>query len=211
MQAVIVPRRRQSLGISYRWFCALPAYPHALRIIGGAWRGRALAAPTGQATRPTAQRMRQAMFDMLMHAPWGGRALVEGASVLDGFAGTGALGLEALSRGASKAFFLDRDRQATAVIAANVAACKAQDTCRIILADIARPPKGDGQALVFLDPPYGQGLLPVAIAALRETGWVIPGTVVISESGRLEQDMEFGVKLAQRVHGAAQVNVWREV
>ncbi|MBU6499951.1 MAG: RsmD family RNA methyltransferase, partial [Rhodospirillales bacterium] len=70
-----------------------------MRIIAGAWRGRALAAPAGAATRPTAERVRQALFDMLLHAPWAGRARLEGAVVLDAFAGTGALGLEALSRG----------------------------------------------------------------------------------------------------------------
>ena len=169
-----------------------------------------LAAPQGQATRPTAQRMRQAIFDMLMHAPWGGHALMEGASVLDGFAGTGALGLEALSRGAGRVFFIERDREATAVIAENIAACRAESRCRIITADITRPPKGEGQTLVFLDPPYEQGLTPAAIAGLREAGWIIPGTIVIAETGRLERDGQFGVKLAQRVHGAAQVNVWRE-
>ncbi len=147
---------------------------------------------------------------MLMHAPWGGRDLVDGASVLDGFAGTGALGLEALSRGAGRAFFIDRDREATAAVAGNVARCGAEDRCRIITADITRPPKGEGQTLVFLDPPYGQGLLPAAIAGLRAAGWIMPGSLVISEAGRLEQHGQFGVKLAQRVHGAAQVNVWRE-
>ena len=182
-----------------------------MRIIAGIWRGRRLAAPQGQSTRPTAQRMRQAIFDMLMHAPWGGRALVDNAAVLDGFAGTGALGLEALSRGAGQVSFIDSDRQATATIGENVLACGAQDHCRIITADITRPPKGMAQALVFLDPPYGQNLLPAAIPALRKAGWIIPGTVVISEVGRLEDDAQFGVKLAQRVHGAAKVNVWREV
>ncbi len=182
-----------------------------MRIIAGAWRGRTLAAPQGQVTRPTAQRMRQAIFDMLMHAPWGGRALVDGARVLDGFAGTGALGLEALSRGAGHVSFLDRDRQATAIISENVARCRAEDRCRVITADVTRPPKGEGQNLVFLDPPYDQNLLPAAIAGLREAGWIMPGTVVIAEAGRLESDWQFGVKLAQRVHGAARVNVWREV
>ncbi len=155
--------------------------------------------------------MRQTIFDMLMHAPWGGRDLVEGASVLDGFAGTGALGLEALSRGAGRVFFMECDRQATTAIAENVARCRAEARCRIIPADVTRPPRGEGQRLVFLDPPYAQDLLPAAIASLRTAGWIIPGTVVISESGRLERNGQFGVKLAQRMHGAAQVNVWREV
>ena len=89
-----------------------------MRIIAGLWRGRALLAPSGETTRPTADRVRQALFDMLLHAPWGGRNLIEGARVLDVFAGTGALGLEALSRGAAKACFIERDRAALAALRA---------------------------------------------------------------------------------------------
>ena len=91
-----------------------------MRIVAGTWRGRALVAPPGDTTRPTADRVRQALFDMLLHAPWGGRATVEGASVLDAFAGTGALGLEALSRGAADASFIERDRAALAALRANI-------------------------------------------------------------------------------------------
>jgi 16S rRNA (guanine(966)-N(2))-methyltransferase RsmD len=90
-----------------------------MRIIAGAWRGRALAAPPGLATRPTADRVRQSLFDMILHAAWGGRAVLEGAMVLDAFAGTGALGLEALSRGAESAVFFERDRAALAALRAN--------------------------------------------------------------------------------------------
>ena len=73
-----------------------------MRIVAGAWKGRVLTAPQGLETRPTADRVRQALFDILLHAPWSGRSLIEGASVMDVFAGTGALGLEALSRGAAR-------------------------------------------------------------------------------------------------------------
>ena len=180
-----------------------------MRIIAGAWRGRRLQAPAGLVTRPTAERMRQASFDMLMHAPWGGRALLEGASVLDAFAGSGALGLEALSRGAAQATFIEQDREALAVLRANVAVCGAVRAC-IVAADVLQPPPGSGQTLVFLDPPYDRSLLPGALGALRSAGWIASGTLIIAESGRLDQCEHFGVKLARRVHGAAQVNVWRE-
>ncbi len=83
-----------------------------MRIVAGVWRGRKLVAPLGQATRPTADRVRQALFDMLLHAPWGGRAAIEGAVVLDAFAGTGAMGLEALSRGAARGVFIESDARA---------------------------------------------------------------------------------------------------
>ncbi len=148
---------------------------------------------------------------MLAHASWGGRALLDGAHVLDGFAGSGALGLEALSRGAAEAVFIDSDAMACSAIRQNLAACKASERARVLRADVRRPPPGLGQTIVFLDPPYGQELLAPAINALRATGWLRPGTVVVSEVGRLEVAGPFGVKLGQRAHGAAQVNVWREV
>ena len=92
-----------------------------MRIIAGAWRGRALQTPPGDTTRPTADRVRQALFDMLLHAPWGGRATIDGARVLDVFAGTGAFGLEALSRGAAFATFIEQDRAALVALRANIA------------------------------------------------------------------------------------------
>jgi 16S rRNA (guanine966-N2)-methyltransferase len=103
-----------------------------MRIVAGAWRGRTLVAPPGQGTRPTADRVRQALFDMLMHAEWGGRGVIEGAAVLDVFAGTGALGLEALSRGAATACFIESDAAALGALRANVAACKAEDRVEVL-------------------------------------------------------------------------------
>src|ERR1700742_3178042 len=103
-----------------------------MRIVAGAWRGRTLVAPSGTGTRPTADRVRQALFDMLMHAEWGGRSLIEGAVVLDVFAGTGALGLEALSRGAASAWFIEQDATALRALRANVAACEAKDRAKVL-------------------------------------------------------------------------------
>src|SRR3954470_14725956 len=103
-----------------------------MRIVGGAWRGRRLVAPSGEATRPTADRVRQALFDMLLHAPWGGRDVLESAIVLDLFAGTGALGLEALSRGARHAVFVESAPPALAALRANIAGCKAQAACTVL-------------------------------------------------------------------------------
>src|ERR1700709_1734936 len=134
-----------------------------MRVVAGAWRGRTLAAPPGSATRPTADRVRQALFDMLMHAEWGGRAVLEGAHVLDVFAGTGALGLEALSRGAASACFIENDPAALKALRANIAACKAEGQTEILARDaLAVRGLGTGKLvrLVFLDPPYGQDLVP---------------------------------------------------
>lgn len=179
-----------------------------MRIIAGAWRGRALAAPPGEATRPTADRVRQALFDRLMHAPWAGRAAVDGAWVLDAFAGTGALGLEALSRGAAHATFLENGRAALAALRGNVAACQAEGRCTILAADALRPPPGQACGLVFLDPPYGQGLVAPAVGALQAAGWIAPGALIVAEVGR-EEASPCPEPLDDRMHGAARVVAWR--
>ncbi len=181
-----------------------------MRIVAGEWRGRTLAAPPGQATRPTADRVRQTLFDMLLHAPWGGRARIEGARVLDAFAGTGALGLEALSRGAAEAAFIERDRAALATLRANVAACRAEQRCRVLAGDATAPPPGVACQLLFLDPPYAQGLAGAALAALAARGWIAPGALLAVETGRSETVTEmFGEPLASRVLGAARISVFR--
>ncbi|MDO9711067.1 16S rRNA (guanine(966)-N(2))-methyltransferase RsmD [Paracraurococcus lichenis] len=155
-----------------------------MRIIAGRHRGRRLQAPAGQGTRPTADRVRQALFDMLWHAPWAGRARIEGAQVLDAFAGTGALGLEALSRGAAAATFLETDRAALAALRANIAACREEARCRVLPADATRPPRAAMPCgLVFLDPPYREGLMQAALAGLRAAGWIAPGALVAAEYG----------------------------
>ena len=185
-----------------------------MRIIPGAWRGRRLHAPPGAATRPTADRVRQAMFDMLMHAPWGGAERLAGAAVLDAFAGTGALGLEALSRGAGSAVFLEPDPAARAAIARNIAACDAGARARVLSASALAPPPGAPCALVFLDPPYGQAMLIPALAALAGAGWLAPGALVVAESARAEprppspSDLAAEL-LAERTHGGARITVWR--
>ncbi|CAH2601188.1 Ribosomal RNA small subunit methyltransferase D [Rhodovastum atsumiense] len=180
-----------------------------MRIISGAFRGRGLVAPQGAVTRPTADRVRQALFDMLMHAPWAGRDALVGRPVLDAFAGSGALGLEALSRGASHATFLDRDRAAIAALRANVAGFHAEDRATILLADATRPPPGTPCALVFLDPPYHQSLVPQAVAALRRAGWIAGDTLLVAETGRDEDLPLSGEPLAERIHGAARLSIWR--
>jgi 16S rRNA (guanine966-N2)-methyltransferase len=177
------------------------------RIIAGAFRGRALRVPAGAATRPTADRVRQALFDALLHAPWGGR--LDGLEVLDAFAGTGALGLEALSRGAAHASFLERDRAALDAVRANVAACGAGARATVHPGDALRPPPGRPCALLFLDPPYGQDLLPRAAQALRAAGWAAPGALLVGELGHAEAAPALGTLLAERRHGAARVCVWR--
>lgn len=139
---------------------------------------------------------------MLLHAPWGGR--LDGIRVLDAFAGTGALGLEALSRGAEAAWFIERDRAALTALRSNVTACGAGS---VLAADVLRPPPGTPCGLVFLDPPYGQGLLPPAVAALRNAGWLAPGATIVAEAAASETP-ELGTLLAERRHGAGRVTIW---
>ena len=181
-----------------------------MRIVAGAWRGRALAAPPGQTTRPTADRVRQALFDMLTHAPWAGRAALEDAVVLDGFAGTGALGLEALSRGAARATFIEADAAALKALRANIAACGAIDRAQVIPGDLLRIGPGEPATLVFLDPPYGRHLVPRALDRLRKVGRLAAAALVIAEIGRDETWMLQHNVLDERVHGAARVLVVRE-
>jgi 16S rRNA (guanine966-N2)-methyltransferase len=181
-----------------------------MRIVSGAWRGRTLVAPPGVSTRPTADRVRQALFDMVMHAEWGGRGVIEDARVLDVFAGTGAMGLEALSRGAASACFVESDPVALRALRANVAACKAEDRTEVLAVDVFSVGRGGAPAsLVFLDPPYGRELIPRALRRLEEVGRIGPGALVVAETGSEEAWVPEQNLLAERRHGAARVVVFR--
>jgi 16S rRNA (guanine966-N2)-methyltransferase len=152
-----------------------------MRIVGGRLRGRALAAPKSQAVRPTADRLREALFNALVHA-YGDP--VTGARVLDLFAGTGALGLEALSRGAAFALFVEQGAEARALIRENVAALGLGGVSRIFRRDAARLGAAhpvEPFSLAFLDPPYGQGLAEPALASARTGGWLVPDALVVVE------------------------------
>jgi 16S rRNA (guanine966-N2)-methyltransferase len=189
-----------------------------MRIVAGVWRGRALQAPPGGTTRPTADRVRQALFDMLLHAPWGGRDAIEGVRLLDVFAGTGALGLEALSRGAAFATFIEQERAALATLRANIATLRAEARCAVFSGDAlavdnlsADSPVALGGApcaLVFLDPPYGADLVPRAVAHLTARGWIAPGALIVAETARADPPWPAD-PLAERVHGAARITIWR--
>jgi len=179
-----------------------------VRIIAGRWRGRTLAAPAGADTRPTADRARQALFDMLMHSPWATGALRD-AHVLDVFAGTGAMGLEALSRGAARASFIENARPALAALRANIAACKAEEMTQVFAADVRKPPRGEAAGLVFLDPPYGKDLVPAALSALAASGWIAPAALIVAEVSADEPPPVDTELLAERSFGAARFCIWR--
>jgi len=152
-----------------------------MRIVGGRLRGRALAAPKSQAIRPSADRLRESLFNILVHA-YGDP--VSGARVLDLFAGTGALGLEALSRGAAFALFIDDGAEARALLRENVAALGLGGVSRIFRRNATKlgsahplPPF----SLAFLDPPYGRSLAEQALGSARAGGWLIPGALAVVE------------------------------
>ena len=146
---------------------------------------------------------------MLMHAPWAGRAVIDGALVLDVFAGTGALGLEALSRGAARAVFVERARPVLAALRTNIEACRAGDRCEVLPIDALSMPAGPRADIVFLDPPYGQDLVARALARLRAVGRIGEGSVSVAETGRDEPALDVAA-LAERSHGAARLTIWRE-
>jgi 16S rRNA (guanine966-N2)-methyltransferase len=152
-----------------------------MRIVGGRLRGRVLAAPKSQAIRPTADRLREALFNILVHAY---HDPVSGARVLDLFAGTGALGLEALSRGAAFALFVDDGAEARALLRENVAALGLGGVSRIFRRNAAKLGAAHPLApfsLAFLDPPYARALAEQALASARAGGWLIPGALAVVE------------------------------
>jgi 16S rRNA (guanine966-N2)-methyltransferase len=157
-----------------------------LRIVGGKFKGQTLAAPSGRDTRPTSDRVREAIFNILAHGA--AAATLEGARVLDLFAGTGALGLEALSRGAKFCQFVENDVEARGIIRRNADALGVTGSCRIWRRDATRLGQIGAQtpfALVFIDPPYGKALGDKALHSLVEGGWLAPDAIaVLEESAR---------------------------
>ncbi len=154
-----------------------------MRIIAGTWRGTRLAGPGAGGARghlrPTPDRVRESLFAMLEGGRFG--TPLPGARVLDLFAGTGALGLEALSRGAARACLVDNGRRAAGLIRDNIARCRAEAQARFLPHDATRLPPGRAHGLIFLDPPYGKTLGEAALAAALAGGWIAPGALVIWE------------------------------
>lgn len=153
-----------------------------MRIVGGKLRGRALASPNDEATRPTSDRVREAAFNILAHGIEG--ATIEGARVLDLFAGTGALGLEAISRGAAFCLFVDEHAEARGVIRENVDSLGLTGITKIFrrdATDLGPAGKYARFDLVFLDPPYGKGLGETALVSAAVNGWLADGAIIVFE------------------------------
>jgi 16S rRNA (guanine966-N2)-methyltransferase len=153
-----------------------------VRIVGGQFRGRPLAGPSHEGTRPTSDRAREAVFNILAHGIPGFE--LADARVLDLFAGTGALGLEALSRGAAFCLFVEQEAKARALIRRNVEALELTGVTKIFRRDateLGPAGRNGGYRLAFLDPPYGQGLAERALASVAAGGWLAPGAIVVIE------------------------------
>lgn len=185
-----------------------------MRIVGGSRRGKVLIAPPGEGTRPTSDRARQAVFNVLEHAAWAPG--LEGARVIDLFAGSGAMGLEAISRGAAFCLFVETDEAARGAIRENVEALDVIGRTRVHrrdATDLGVKPGSAGEpfTIAFLDPPYRSGLGERALTELARGGWLAPGTVCVLEQSATEllQDTSGFERVDNRRYGAAQVSFLR--
>ena len=182
-----------------------------MRIVGGRLKGRTLLTPSSRAIRPTSERLRESIFDILEHRFPG---QIEGARVVDLFAGTGALAIEALSRGARFALLVDNGAEARALLRANVEALALGGVTRIWRADATRlgsAPAGGPFALAFLDPPYGQGLAGPALASLIGGGWLEPNALcVVEEAAKVEIAAPAGLaRVDERTYGDTRIAIFQ--
>ena len=181
-----------------------------MRITGGKFGGRSLVAPRDARVRPTSDNVRQAIFNILLHNNFG--TALEGARAADLFAGTGALGIEALSHGASFCLFVDDSAESRGLIRENVEALQLTGSCKIWRRDACQlGPMAAGAggpfALVFLDPPYRKGLIALALASLREGGWLADGALLVAEIAEDEDipSTDGFRRLDERVYGDTRV------
>lgn len=186
-----------------------------MRIVGGKFRGRSIVAPAGCDTRPTSDRAREAVFNVLTHAEWS--PALEGRRVLDLFAGSGALGLEAISRGAAFALFVETDAAARGALRDNIEALGLFGVTRIHrrdATDLGVKPAGLGEPfdLVFLDPPYHRGLGESALARLKPGGWITDDALIVFECAADEEPATPGFEMLDtREYGAAKILLLRAV
>jgi len=185
-----------------------------MRIVGGRHKGRAIKAPPGRDVRPTSDRVRESVFNILLHGI--DEFDIDGVTVLDVFSGTGALGLEALSRGAAHATFIDQDRKALAVARENAAHLKEWRNTTLLNLDATRlaPPPLAAKApcgLAFVDAPYEKGLTGPSLLGLANKGWIGTGSVIVCEVGAAEPlDVPRAYELIdERTYGAARITFLR--
>jgi 16S rRNA (guanine966-N2)-methyltransferase len=183
-----------------------------MRVTAGRFGGRALAAPDDARVRPTSDKVRQAIFNILAHKDFGIGFALEGARVIDVFAGTGAMGLEALSRGANYCLFIDDKAESRALIRQNVEAFGLTGVTKIWrrdATDLGRNSMNETFDLAFLDPPYRKNLLAPALASLRAGNWLAPHAIVVAETAEDEHvpPTDGLALLDDRVYGDTRVTI----
>ncbi len=182
-----------------------------MRIIAGKYKGRKLLTPAGADIRPTSDRARESIFNLLMHGKYAGEHVID-AHVVDLCCGTGALGLEALSRGARIATFVDQDKRSIELAKQNVTHCGANASAFFIHADAAKLPTAREPAnLILMDAPYASPLLTPAYAALKAGGWFAPNALLVAEQSRdsLVPSLDGAEQIDERIYGKAKVLVYR--
>jgi len=188
-----------------------------MRITGGQHRGRIIKVPDTGTVRPTTDKMRQQLFNMLVHSQWQAKAEfdLDDAHVLDGFCGSGALGLEALSRGSASCVFVDIDGKVVAMARANAQTLKVENQCQFIIRSCQtlqqRPDLIAPRNLVLLDPPYRKDMIIPSLNALDAGNWMEPNALVIAESEkgwRSEVPSKY-IPLHVREDGDSALNIWQ--
>jgi 16S rRNA (guanine966-N2)-methyltransferase len=182
-----------------------------MRIIAGQFKGRKLATPEGDAIRPTSDRARESIFNLLMHGAYAGENIV-GCHVVDLCCGTGALGLEALSRGAARATFIDKDKRAIELAKANALHCGANAQAFFLQSDATKLPAAREAAnLVLMDAPYAAPLLAPAYQSLVAGGWLADGALIVAEQSRdmAAPTLEGTEMVDERIYGKAKVLVYK--
>ena len=177
-----------------------------MRIIAGEFKGRKLESPADNSVRPTTDKVKEALFSILTERIWGSR-------VLDLFSGTGNLGIEALSRGATECVFCDSSRESIRLIKSNIAHCKAQDGARVVPGDFKKTLMNlDGQFdIILLDPPYDKGFLNTAFELIRENDLLAEDGVIVAEHRREEEmaDELYGfTKVKERKYGIIKLSIY---
>lgn len=182
-----------------------------MRIIAGSLKGRKLTPPTDESIRPTSDRTRESIFNLLMHGHYGGDDVI-GQHVMDLCCGTGAVGLEAISRGAERVTFIDQSRKALELARANALHCGVTSKCHFLQSDVRSiPATNTPAALAFMDAPYAAPLLAPAYAKLRAGHWLNPGALLVAELPFTQTPpvLPSADYLDMRKYGKATIHLWR--
>ncbi len=185
-----------------------------MRIIAGKYKNRKLCVPEDDSVRPTSSRMREAMFNILMHGEFGGKQVID-ARVADLCCGTGALGFEALSRGATHCSFVDASKKSLSLVEKTATSFSVGAACQIIHAQATKlPAAGQPYDLIFCDPPYDTPILAEIYASLKQQNWLKAGTLIVTELpafGVTPPVLEGAEEILQRRYGKAALHVWQIV